>query len=622
MISMHSRKLLTRLRRPRKDPLAFLRTQKIYGRNSHLVATLLVLLTCLAATGAVWYGARKNADKVFQQEAEKRIEDSNQTIGNRLVLVTTVLSSGSGLFGASEQVTRVEWNSFIGQVYQQRLFPGVRAFGYVSYVKSGELQEHTTAMRQISKPDYAVVPVTNETDIHAPISFLAPPNTKRERVIGYNMYSNETRRNAINIARDSGKVSLSGKVDLVAHRNGTPSERGLILFQPIYHKNKPLGTVEQRRQNIMGFTYAVIVIDEMFSGVFGSNNNNDIGIEIYDNNHKSEADLMYRSENYDAIASSSRSFVKERKETITDHEWLITYAVAHDTLSPAERDAPFSTLLRGVVLSLALAFFVYYLLTYRTRKILEAKHYEVQSAKDDLLSLASHQLRTPATVVKQYVGMLLQGYGGELNDQQKNMLESAYTSNERQLQIINQILYVARLDAGQIRLHKERTNLNKLLKEVADEHRPSFRENKQKFNLRLPTKTIYIRGDRQYLHMVLDNLLSNAGKYTPPGGRVSTILTSGEGRATITVKDSGVGVTKGELAGIFDKFTRGTSEMTAQVSGSGIGLYLVKKITELHRGSIEARPNKPSGTIFELCLPLGISRRIKARKDTRDRNSA
>ncbi len=611
---MYSRKLLKRLQKPKKDPLAFLRAQKIYGRKSHIIATILVLGACLGVTAAAWYDAAKSTDEAFKKVAENRIDESVQVIGNRLTLVGTVLSGGVGLFEASDQVTSKEWEAFIESVYHERLFSVISAFGYVSYVKPGELNTYITTMQQQGEPASMVAPVASNADTHVPVSFIAPSNKKREQLVGYNMYADKVRRKAIDTARDSGTLSLTGKLDLVRDKQGNISQRGLILFAPVYRKNTTVETVEQKRQNIIGLTYAVIPVDDLFAESYGSEENKNIGIEIYENTEKTETNFMYRSNNFETIAADKNSYIKEQKSILTDHPWIITYAVGYDVLSQPERDAPFSSLIRGMVLSLAVAFFVYYLLTHRTRKILEAKHNEVQSAKDDLLSLASHQLRTPATVVKQYVGMLLQGYGGELSDQQKSMLESAYTSNERQLQIINQILYVARLDAGQIKLHKERTNLNKLLKEVVDEHRPSFKESKQKFNLRLPSKIVYIRGDKHYLHMVLDNLLSNAGKYTPSGGRISVSLTASEGRAVISIKDNGVGINKAEQSGIFDKFTRGNSEMTSQVSGSGIGLYLVKKITELHRGSIKARPNRPMGTVFELCLPIRLSQRIRSKR--------
>jgi two-component system sensor histidine kinase KdpD len=107
--------------------------------------------------------------------------------------------------------------------------------------------------------------------------------------------------------------------------------------------------------------------------------------------------------------------------------------------------------------------------------------------------------------------------------------------------------------------------------------------------------------------MVFDNLLSNANKYTPPGGKVVVTLKTEKRCAIVTVADNGVGIPKAERTGVFDKFTRGSSEMTSQVNGSGIGLYLVKRIVELHKGKIEVSDNKPEGTVFTLTLPIKVS---------------
>jgi signal transduction histidine kinase len=162
------------------------------------------------------------------------------------------------------------------------------------------------------------------------------------------------------------------------------------------------------------------------------------------------------------------------------------------------------------------------------------------------------------------------------------------------------------MDAGQIKLHKERLNLNKLITRVIDEHQTSVREKSQTLTFEAFDQAIYLRADNQYLHMALDNLINNASKYTPANGEIRVSLRKENHSVVIAVSDTGVGIQKDEIDAIFDKFTRGSNKLTSEVNGSGIGLYLVKQIARLHKGTVNVESNKPRGTTFSITLPTII----------------
>ncbi len=136
-------------------------------------------------------------------------------------------------------------------------------------------------------------------------------------------------------------------------------------------------------------------------------------------------------------------------------------------------------LVGGFTISFAIAGFLFLLMLTRARAIVYTKQNEAQQAKDDLLSLASHQLRTPATAVKQYLGMILEGYTGDIDAQQLPALQKAYSSNERQLDTINQILYVAKADAGRLSINKNNFDLNLLIADMVADLEDTFKDNKQ-----------------------------------------------------------------------------------------------------------------------------------------------
>lgn len=230
---------------------------------------------------------------------------------------------------------------------------------------------------------------------------------------------------------------------------------------------------------------------------------------------------------------------------------------------------------------------------------------ELNDAKDEFISLASHQLRTPATGVKQFIGMLLEDYFGKITDEQRTMLEYAYESNERQLEVINDLLKVAQVDAGKVMLVKKECDLAELLEDIMQEQRTQFASRDQRVLLDRPTEPVKARVDRNRIRMVIENLVDNASKYTPEGRRIITsIHQSPRGKfVTIKVKDEGVGIAEEDIPKLFQKFSRLDNPLSIQVGGTGIGLYWAKKIVDLHDGSISLKSKPDKGTIFIVKIP-------------------
>jgi len=242
----------------------------------------------------------------------------------------------------------------------------------------------------------------------------------------------------------------------------------------------------------------------------------------------------------------------------------------------------------------------------RSREMSVQKERAVEIAKDELLSLASHQLRTPATGVKQYVGMVLQGFAGKVPAAQRTLLEKAYASNDRQLRIINEILHMAKIGAGRIVLAKQLVNLNELITDIVNEQRQDIEIAHHKLNLTLPKKPILLIADIHMLRMALENILSNAIKYTLRGGKITVRARSDKARAYVSVNDSGIGIAPEDIDQIFGQFTRLSNETSQQVNGTGIGLYLAKHLVRLHGGSIKVDSALDKGSTFIVTLPLGV----------------
>lgn len=226
----------------------------------------------------------------------------------------------------------------------------------------------------------------------------------------------------------------------------------------------------------------------------------------------------------------------------------------------------------------------------------------LDNAKDEFVSLASHQLRTPATGVKAYLGMLSEGFAGKLTDKQQKLLHEAVAANDRQLQVIDGLLSVAGIESGRMALAKTPTDLTKLAKLCVAEQQPFIDEQEQEIEITKPSRPVLSEVDPGRLRMALDNLISNASKYTPAGGKITIKISARGNQAFITVSDTGIGIAKKDLNKLFVKFSRIHSPRSIEAGGTGLGLYVVKYLVNLHGGDVvvESKPNK--GSTFTIRL--------------------
>lgn len=239
-------------------------------------------------------------------------------------------------------------------------------------------------------------------------------------------------------------------------------------------------------------------------------------------------------------------------------------------------------------------------------KLLKHQHLELEAlnnVKDEFISLASHQLRTPATGIKQFLGLLLEGYAGNLTIQQAAYIQKAYDSNERQIDLVNSLLRTAQVDAGKVILEKSSLSLRPLIEEVMEGLRDVFDSRQQTIIINQKNTQSDISADASRIRMVFENLIDNASKYTEPNGTITITLSETNLYAQISIKDTGVGIAETDIKKVFDKFNRVPNQLSDTAGGTGLGLYWAKKIVNLHKGSIGIRSIVDEGTEFIIKLP-------------------
>jgi signal transduction histidine kinase len=230
------------------------------------------------------------------------------------------------------------------------------------------------------------------------------------------------------------------------------------------------------------------------------------------------------------------------------------------------------------------------------------KELQLDVAKDEFVSLASHQLRTPATAVKSILAMLSAGDFGQLSEQQQKYIDKAIQANDRQLYVIDCLLNVALVDAGRMELDLEYIDLVALLREAMSDQVAATNARNQTLHLQTPDQCRLLL-DVTKIRMVIDNLISNASKYSGHGTNIEITLELKGKEAVLEVSDEGVGIPPDAVDKLFTKFSRLDNELSASVGGTGLGLFLSRHIVELHRGTIFVRSGVGVGSTFTVTLP-------------------
>ena len=248
--------------------------------------------------------------------------------------------------------------------------------------------------------------------------------------------------------------------------------------------------------------------------------------------------------------------------------------------------------------------------------VANSKLRQLDKAKSEFISIASHQLRTPLTSIKGFGSLLLEGTYGPLPDTQRNALEKIYISNERLIQLVEDLLNISRMEAGRMEFDFQEAQIEDLVQEAADTLELSAKAKKLYLHWQKPSVALpKLKIDITKIKEVISNMVDNAIKYTQKGG-VTVRAERGsffdhetreqKNVIRVSVSDTGIGMDKDELENIFNKFERGKDVSHYHTDGTGLGMYVGKKMVEAHHGKIWAEsPGKGKGSRFVLELPVG-----------------
>lgn len=330
--------------------------------NKNLAATLLPLIILLASLGitiTVWQFAKESVARQARAKFEQEIASLEENVKERLEIYSNVLYGGRGLFDASEEVTRDEWKAYIDGVNIQKNYPGVQGIGYAAVLKPNEVSVFENKIRSEGFPDFKVFP-EGQREVYTSIQFLEPFDFRNQRAFGYDMFSEATRRAAMEYARDNDTAAITGKV-LLLPETQEDIQAGFLMYLPVYSENN----------EPIGYVYSPFRMrDFMQATLF--NSSLDVDLEIFDGTEINDDTEMFDADEgiYSRDPGYTPRFEKNDVIGLYGHTWTFRYITSPDFgLGEFQENYPQLVLRVGVVLSFLLAVATYGLASSRARAV-------------------------------------------------------------------------------------------------------------------------------------------------------------------------------------------------------------------------------------------------------------
>jgi signal transduction histidine kinase len=220
------------------------------------------------------------------------------------------------------------------------------------------------------------------------------------------------------------------------------------------------------------------------------------------------------------------------------------------------------------------------------------------------LSAVYHELSTPMTSIRGYTSVLLDGKAGQLNDRQERYLRAVRRNVRRLMRLVGDLADVSSIEDGRLTIHPQSVDLGNLMVESLDAHADLIEEKGLQIAISVEPGARMVLGDPQRLLQILSNLVSNACRYTPAGGRITLSAHSLDDRVELAIQDTGIGIHKDELERIFDRFYRSSDPLVQEQSGTGLGLAITKSLVELHGSQLWVDSAAGGGSTFGFSLPV------------------
>jgi signal transduction histidine kinase len=546
-----------------------------------------MLLTLLAWQLAGRYDALERAAR-FRLESE----EVRRAIAFRMEAYVSALQQARGLFAGPHEITREDFRAYVRNMDLDARYPGVLAVGFAKRVVPAQKAVLEEEKRREGFPEFHIWPRT-EGDAY-PIVFIEPFDERNRRAFGYDMYTDPVRREAMDRAARGAMAAATPTLRLVQETGERDTQRGFLIYVAAY-----------RGAELIGFTYSPFRAGDLFRGIFSKDPlaNQTIGYEVFDGPRRAPDALLYAS----APAPPQPEHDGSATVEVAGRTWTLRLFATPAFYAAHAGRTPLAVLLVGALVS-GLVFYVL-LANHRhalqLARLLAQEHAaaaEAQTAvrtRDDVLAVVSHDLRNPVSSILLNARVLAQRVPAD-DELGRRALGGIQRGGEGMRLLIGDLVDLVRIDSGRLVVEPKAEDAAELIRDALDLITPLAQARELTVSVDLPPTVPRVLCDRDRILQVFSNLLGNAVKFTPPGGKVSIRMEDTDGRARFCVSDTGPGLSAEARQHAFERFWQGDP---TKKGGTGLGLYIVKALVAAHGGDVSVESTPGQGATFCFTLP-------------------
>ena len=546
------------------------------------------MLLTLVATGLIADRSHSSNDARFENAVQSTVD----RIRGRLDAYTAMLRGTSGLFIASEYVSRRDFHDYVARLRLQRNFPGVQGIGFSQQVEARGLDSLVAAVRAERGSAFDVYPDTPRPE-YTVILYLEPEDERNRVALGYDMFTDPTRREAMIRARDSGSVAMSGRVTLVQEID-LDRQAGFLLYVPVYRARRIPVSVAERRRDLLGYVYSPFRGDDFFRGVFGSERQPRTSFRVYDGTIRSAATLLHDSRRVGNQSSGGGRFSATREMDVYGRTWTIDVTSLPAFEQSSDRWLAPAVALLGTIVSVLL-----YVVTRSQVRARESAE-QTETARARFYAAMSHELRTPINAIIGYNDLLLAEVYGTLEPEQRRAIERGQRAANQLRELVSDVLDVSKLEAGKVTVDRENVHIPTLVDELSATIQPMMEERGCELRRCCEGGDLVIHTDPRRVRQILLNLLSNAAKFGAGRPVELRCVDRGGNGVILEVTDQGPGIAQGDQRRIFEEFVQLPN---AAIGGTGLGLPISRRLAVLLGGTLEVHSQLGAGSTFRLSLP-------------------
>ncbi|MBA2493942.1 MAG: CHASE domain-containing protein [Acidobacteria bacterium] len=589
---------------------------------------LILLVSILITIGVTYnfYQSAKSKDSIRFNNEVSRIQLS---VENRIGLYIALLKGGRGFIESTAKLNRQSFSNYVKSLELDKNYVGMLGIGYNKVLLPDEREALIKQMRAEGYSDFRIFPET-ERAVYQTIIYLEPLNERNEKAIGYDMSTEENRRDALNRAKDTGDPAASAKVLLLQENeqeNESDKQAGFLIYLPIYKNGKIPLNLEERRQNLTGYIYSPFRAGDFLDQVREKTSSSDIAVKIYDGQLKPENLMAQTTSNATAsfINTVEENYSAQKNLDVAGRNWIIKYDALPSFAAESSVGWTPLILLSGIIFSFLLFGMTYWEASARAKlQTTAAELFELEKqkqtllekeqtarlsaenankTKDEFIAVVSHELRTPLNAIAGWARILKTD---NVSANTKNLALEKIDKNLRlQTHLVEELLDYSQIISGNINVEGKKVIFPDVFECSCREIEEKAREKSIEFIKDNQLNGHTILGDEDKVKIVIHNLLSNAVKFTHSGGKVEASVKQEGDNIQIIIKDNGQGISPEFLPHIFDRFNQADNSSTRNYGGLGLGLAITNHIVKLHNGTIKAQSEgKGKGSVFVVKFPV------------------